>query len=201
MGRRAKIDRQSISESAMRLVAQSGPHGATMRAISADMNVNEAALYRHYKSKDEMLWSAYVRIVEEMAREKQHLANADIPFREVLREWTRLTYAYFDANADAFAYVLLLPPPRDNNATAITQEQGKIFLSLIRRAIRNKEMAVIEPKLAYSHFSGMMLNVPRLIREGTLRGPAKRYVNTVADAAWRVLQPTGLYGRITVSSS
>ena len=194
MGRRAKIDRQLITDSAMRLVAQSGPHSATMRAISADMNVNEAALYRHNKSKDEILWSAYVRIVEDMAREKQHLAKADMPFRELLREWIRLTYAYFDANPDAFAYVLLLPPPRDDNSAAITQAQGKTFLSLIRRATRNKEIAAIEPKLAFSHFSGVMLNVPRLNREGALRGPAKRYVNAVADAAWHMLQPMGLHG-------
>ena len=194
MGRHAKINRQSITDSVVRLVAQSGPHSATMRAISADMNVNEAALYRHYKSKDEILWSAYARIVEDMALEKQHLAKANMPFRELLREWIRLTYVYFDANPDAFAYVLLLPPPRDDKSAAITQAQGKAFLSLIRRAIRNKEIAVIEPKLAFSHFSGIMLNVPRLIRDGVMRGPAIRYVDAVADAVWRILLPTGMHG-------
>ena len=189
MGRPAKINRLSITACAVRLVAQSGPQGATMRAISADMAVNEAALYRHYKSKEEILWSAYARIVADMARDKQHLAKAEVPFRELLREWIRLSYVYFDANPDAFAYVLLLPPPNADSSAAVTQAQGKTFLSLLRRALRNKEIAPIAPKLAYSHFSGIMLNVPRLIREGTLRGPATRYVDDVTEAAWRVLAP------------
>jgi hypothetical protein len=43
------------------------------------------------------------------------------------------------------------------------------------------------PELALSHFTGLMLNVPRLINEGTLEGPASRYVDDVADAVWRAL--------------
>ena len=50
-------------------------------------------------------------------------------------------------------------------------------MSLLRRALRNREIAPMFPKLAYSHFSGIMLNIPRLIYEGTLRGPASTYVD------------------------
>jgi AcrR family transcriptional regulator len=188
MGRRAKITRQSISDSAIRLVVRDGAPRATIRAISAGMSVNEAALYRHYKSKEELLSSAYVGVVEEMAREKAHLAKSAMPFRELINEWIRLTYAYFDRNPDAFAYVLLLPPPNSVIASGVTKVQGKLFLALIRRAIKKGEIRPIAPKLAYAHFSGIMLSIPRLIREGALRGPAKGYVANVADAIWRVLR-------------
>jgi AcrR family transcriptional regulator len=187
MGRRPKVTRQAISDSAVRLVVQQGTRNATMRAISAGMAVNEAALYRHYKSKDEILASAYVGIVEEMAREKQHLAKSALPFRDLAREWIKLTYLYFDKNPDAFAYVLLLPPPSPVLASGITRVQGKLFLSLLRRALRNKEIRPIPAKLAYSHFSAIMLNIPRLLREGTLRGRAVHYVDDATDAVWRVL--------------
>jgi AcrR family transcriptional regulator len=189
MGRRAKVTRQAISDSAVRLVVQAGARQATMRAISAGMAVNEAALYRHYKSKDEILASAYTGIVEAMAREKQHVAKAALPFRELVREWITLTYAYFDQNPDAFAYVLLLPPPSQAIASGITRAQGKLFMSLLRRAVKNKEIRALPVKLAYSHFSGIMLNIPRLIREGTLRGRAVQYVDDAAEAVWRVLAP------------
>ncbi|MEO6023167.1 MAG: hypothetical protein ABIP64_08635 [Burkholderiales bacterium] len=65
------------------------------------------------------------------------------------------------------------------------QTPGKIFLSLLKRALRNKEIAAMDLKLAYSHFAGIMRNIPRLTREGTLRGNAARYLDTVAEAAWR----------------
>jgi len=153
------------------------------------MSVNEAALYRHYKSKEEILWDAYARIVEDMAREKRALAHSNAGFRAILREWIHLSFEYFDNNPDAFAYVLLLPPPRSVKATDIVSVQGRIFLSLVRRALRAHEIRTISLQLAFSHFSGILLNIPRLIREGILCGPARQYVDEVAEAAWRILRP------------
>ena len=60
---------------------------------------------------------------------------------------------------------------------------------LVRQALTRGEIRDISPELALCHFSGLMLNVPRLIREGQLTGPAVRYVDDVSSAAWRVLQP------------
>ena len=187
MGRHAKINRETITASAIRLVVEGGARNATIKAISAQMDVNEAALYRHFKSKEEMLSSAYVAIVEEMAQQKRHLAKSTLPFADIVREWIKLTYEFYDSNPDAFAYVLLLPPTSIANAD-ISRVQGKLFMSLLRRALRNGEIAPMLPKLAYSHFSGIMLNIPRLICEGTLRGPARDYLDDVISAVLRALE-------------
>ena len=42
------------------------------------MGVTEAAVYRHYRSKEELIWQAYKRIVEEMIREMEHLAFSTV---------------------------------------------------------------------------------------------------------------------------
>ena len=123
MGRHAKICRDTITASAIRLVVEGGARNATIKAISARMDVNEAALYRHFKSKEEILSSAYVAIVDEMANQKRHLAKSTLPFAELVREWIKLTYRYYDSNPDAFAYVLLLPPSSIANAD-VSRVQG-----------------------------------------------------------------------------
>ncbi len=187
MGRHAKINRDTIIASAIRLVVEGGTRNATIKAISAQMDVNEAALYRHFKSKEEILSSAYLAIVDEMAQQKSHLAKSRLPFADIVREWIALTYDFYDRNPDAFVYVLLLPPSSIANAD-ISRVQGKLFLSLLRRALRNGEIAPMLPKLAYSHFAGIMLNIPRLIYAGTLRGPARAYVNDAVIAVSRVLE-------------
>jgi AcrR family transcriptional regulator len=190
MGRPAKINSESIADCAVRLVVNNGHRSTTIRSISKAMGVNEAALYRYYKSKDELLWDAYARIVQKMATEKEELAKAPLRFHEKLREWVRLTFAYFDEHPDAFTYVLLLPPPVHVGETDITHTQGRIFLALAQQARARGEIRAIVPALALSHFSGILLNVPRLIQEKTLPGPASRYLDEVADAAWRILEPT-----------
>jgi AcrR family transcriptional regulator len=187
MGRRAKISRDLITASAIRLVVEGGARNATIKAISARMDVNEAALYRHFKSKEEILSSAYVAIVDEMARQKHHVAKSALTFPDLVREWIKLTYRYYDENPDAFAYVLLLPPSSIANAD-ISRVQGKLFMTLLRRALRNGEIAPMAPKIAYSHFSGIMLNIPRLIHDGTLRGPALQYLDDAVNGVLRVLK-------------
>jgi AcrR family transcriptional regulator len=193
MGRPAKISCESIAEHTVRLVAKEGLHCTTIRAISKSLNVNEAAIYRYYKSKEAIFWDAYARIVEEMIGEKRLLTESTKPFRELLSEWVLLTFTYFDRHPDAFTYVLLLPPPVELHASTSHQEiilaQGKLFMVLVRHALAKGEIRDISPELALCHFSGLMLNVPRLIREGQLTGPAVRYVDDVSSAAWRVLQP------------
>ena len=195
MGRPAKISCESIVEHTVRLVANEGLHCTTIRAISRSLNVNEAAIYRYYKSKEAIFWDAYARIVEEMIAEKQLVTESPKPFRELMSEWVLLTFTYFDRHPDAFTYVLLLPPPVELHASAKHQEillaQGKLFKVLVSLALAKGEIRDISPELALCHFTGLMLNVPRLIREGQLTGPAVRYVDDVSSAVWRVLQPVG----------
>ena len=61
----------TLTVSAIRLVVEGGARDATIKAIAAQMDVNEAALYRYFKSKVEIFSSAYVEIVDEMAQQKR----------------------------------------------------------------------------------------------------------------------------------
>jgi AcrR family transcriptional regulator len=180
--------KREIRDAAIRLVAGDGLEAATTRAIARAVGVTEAALYRHYGSKEEILWGAYRHLVEELLDEKQHLLEDDRPLRARLREWVRLTYAYYDRNPAAFTYALLIPDvaPRED---PVTQAQGRLFMAIYRDARKKGEVRPLSPKLALSHFTGVLLNVPRLINEGVLPPPASRHVDEVANAVWRLLGP------------
>lgn len=65
-------------------------------------------------------------------------------------------------------------------------------MEMIARATKAGEVREIAPEVALSHVVGMILNVPRLIHEGTLAGPALKYADEVATAAWRVLCPAAM---------
>jgi AcrR family transcriptional regulator len=184
-----KNTREELLNGTIRLVAEGGPGAARMRAIARAAGVTEAAIYKHYANKDALLGAAYRRIVDEMVAEKQHLAAGERPFRETTEMWVRLTFASFDANPDAFRYVLLTPGTRPEEDDELAGCQGQLFLDLVRRAMDAGEIPEVDPRLALSHFTGLMLNVPRMITEGTLSGPASDYVEAVVDAIWRVLGP------------
>lgn len=189
MSPRVTNRKDALLAAAVRLGAEGGQAATTIRAIARGAGVTDAAVYRHYRSKDDLLWRAYERIVEEMIREKRHLVDNGAPLREKLGEWVRLTYAYFDKNPQAFNFVLASPHIAKASDRSSTTGQGELFLSMITRAIQAGEVRPMEPVVALSHFSGVLLNVPRLINEGALEGPASAYAEEVSDAAWRIVRP------------
>lgn len=189
MRRTPRNTKAILARSIIALVAQGGEQAATIRAIADRTGVTEGAIYRHYRSKKELRWDAYKQIVEEMVHEKQHLMSSHASIRAKLHEWIRLTYAYFDRHPDAFTYVLLVPLPPALSQEQIATHQGQLFMTLMTEACATRAIRDMSPQMAMSHFTGVMLNVPRLINEGTLQGPASPRVDEVADSVWRILRP------------
>jgi AcrR family transcriptional regulator len=176
-GRRNRRD--ELVAAAVRLAARQGVHSASVRDIASEAGVTEGALYRHFDSKDDLCQQAYQQIVAEMIVRATHL-----PLCQRLSQWIRLSYEYFDGYPEAFTYVLLTP--YDFAESDITRRQGRLLTELLTAASRGGEFPESDPVLAMCHFSGIMLNVPRLINEGILEGPATRYVEDVTKAVCSV---------------
>lgn len=178
--------RDNLKDAAIRLGARDGIDGASIRTIAREVGVTEGAVYKHFANKEELIREAYTSVVEEMARDKAVLVKADLPFEHAVRAWVKLTYEYFDANQDAFTYVLLMPHRFADSLGEIYTRQGHMFRAFIVRAQENKQILAMDPDLAVAVFTGIVLNIPRLINEGALQGPALPYAPEIADAVIRV---------------
>ena len=189
MASKRQNKKQDLIDAAVRLVAKNGVRGTTVRSITQEAGVTEAALYRHYASKAELCLDIYTRIVTDMIRAKEAIASGDAPVRDQLHEWVRVSYESFDRHADAFTFVFLTPHEFTETERQIATLQGLIFTDLVERAQASGQLRRMPPELALSHFTGVMLNVPRLINEGSLEGPASRYADDVSAAIWRILEP------------
>lgn len=76
MSSREKNTKERILEEALRLFAQSGYMGTSMNDIADQLGVTKAALYKHYKSKQEILDS----IVEKMNQmDRERVKEYDMP--------------------------------------------------------------------------------------------------------------------------
>lgn len=173
--------RLELQNAAIRLGVREGIHGASVRTIAREAGVTEGALYKHFGNKDDLIREAYTAIVEEMARDKQVLLKADLPFVHALKAWVKLTFEYFDGNRDAFTYVLLMPHQMAGKLGAIYNKQGDVFRLFLEQAQERGNAKQMDTDLAYALFTGVVLNIPRLINEGVLKGPALQYGDEIAE--------------------
>lgn len=180
-----KSRRDEIVAATVRLAARQGVTGASIRQIASEAGVTEGALYRHFDSKDDLCQQAYQQIVTDMAEEKEQIVRSSEKQLSLrLRQWIHLSYGYFDQYPEAFTYVLLTS--YDFAESDIVLRQSRMLAELLAAANRDGEFPDMDPALAVSHFSGLMLNIPRLINEGTLPGPALQYVDSIASAVCAV---------------
>jgi len=175
-----KNKKANLVNAAIILFSQKGIAATSIREISSHAGVTEGAIYRHFKSKEELSWYAYKQIVEEMTREKEHLLHVAESFDMKVHEWVRLSYAYYDRAPEAFTYVLLMPEEIVELEHDVTIRQGDLFMQMFRDARAQEWVRDIPSAVALSHHTGLMLNIPRLINDDRLSGPALSYVNEVA---------------------
>lgn len=180
--------RTELLDATIRVVAREGVARATTRAIAREAGVTEGAIYRHYRSKGELREMAFAQVVDLVVREKQHLVASPDSLKQKLREWVALTYTFFDRHEDAFVYVFLRPSAGATSTQVAAWPQGELFMRMIERAQAAGEARQLALPLALSHFSGLLLNVPRLISDKLLARPAAQYVDEVAQTAWAVLR-------------
>ncbi len=173
--------RGDLRDAAIRLGARQGIHAASIRTIAREAGVTEGAVYKHFVNKDDLIRDAYTTIVNEMARDKAVLVKTELPFEHAVRAWVKLTYEYFDGNRDAFTYVLLMPHRMADTLGEIYTKQGLLFRSFIIRAQKNNQVREMDPDLAVAIFTGCVLNIPRLINEGELKGPALQYADQITE--------------------
>jgi len=82
--------REALLEAAIKVFGESGIRGATTRRISEEAGVNEVTLFRHFRSKDDLIeaaLSAYVKRIETPA-----LPDVPVDPRAELLDWCRVHY-------------------------------------------------------------------------------------------------------------
>jgi AcrR family transcriptional regulator len=186
--RKRKNRKEEIISAALSLVAKTGLGSATIRAIASLAGVTEGAIYRHFPNKESLIRSIYQRIVLDMVEAKERIADGEGTLRQKIRKWVTVTYEYYDEQPDAFIFLYLTPHKFHEVDEEIIDRQGDVFMKMIQEAQKKGEARTMKPQLALSHFTGIELNVPKLIHEGRLTPGAQQYISGVVDAILRVFE-------------
>ena len=115
-----------IEREALRLFAQKGIDGTSVKDIAGAVGVADAALYRHFASKEEIGRQIFVHHYAGLARQVAAIGAKPVPFVEKVRLLVALFCELFDAEPDVFAFILIhqhahlrfMPEAPEENAVA-----------------------------------------------------------------------------------
>jgi TetR/AcrR family transcriptional regulator len=155
--------RTQILDVAMRLFARQGFQGTTTREIAEAARVNEAIIFRHFPSKDDLYWAVIEHKIEsgnghERLRERLESTAGDVEVFAAIAQQILERQA-----KDTTMSRLLLFSGLENHRLSqrffrtYVAEYYEILAGHIRRRIRDGEFRDVDPLLAARGFLGMVV--------------------------------------------
>ena len=100
--------RQRIETAAIRLFVEHGVSDTSVRDIARAVDISEGALYRHFASKEDLVWTLFERHYVEFARRLQALAEIEGTARQKLATMIREFCRAHDDNPVLFRFLLFV---------------------------------------------------------------------------------------------
>ena len=177
VGGKAKIDRAALD-----LFAAKGVDGVSVAEIAAAANVSQGALYRHYRSKDEMAEQLFSRAYRRTGAELATLAAANMGFAARVGAMVAHFCALYDRDAALFRFMLiaqhdLLPRVDDVQAPAAVIE------AVIVDAVADGDVGAVDPVIGAAAIMGIVLQTAVFHIYGRISGTLSARASTLSRAA------------------
>jgi len=149
--------KDKILEAALNCFAQHGYSATRIRDIAERAEVSEAALYRHYESKEAVAQALFAEYLQEYSARLQQVATSQQPPQAKLQEVVRLCLATYREQPAGFSFVLLNTPTFIPRLPAGTIYPLDVVEQIISAGQRQGVVRAGQPNLLTAIFFGCIL--------------------------------------------
>jgi AcrR family transcriptional regulator len=155
--------RRQVISAAMRLFSSKGFDGTSTREIAQAAGINEALIFRHFQTKEDLYWAVVSSRIEAAGRQekiREYLRSPHLDAREVLAAIAENLLDRTSEDAD-LTRLLLFSALRNSELSENffrTYMAGiyEALASFIRQGIAKRQFRKVDPMLAARGFMGMI---------------------------------------------
>jgi len=176
-----------MERAALRLFVEKGVDGTSIRDVAAAAGVSEGALYRHYESKDALVWALFADSFVAFARKLDALQGGAADTRAKIAAMIRGVCAFHDAEPLLFRFLLFVQHGQLERVTPDMPNPIDIIAEVVRGGIAAGDIPPTDPELATAMIVGLVLQPATFAAYGRLTGPLLPHADRIAAAAWHAL--------------
>jgi len=176
--------RDRLEKAAIRLFVEKGVTETSVRDIARAVDISEGALYRHFVSKDELVWAAFERHYVEFAGRLEALARSEASTRGKLGAMIRGFCQAHDENPTLFRFLLFVQHGQLNKLAPGTPTPVDAVRAVIERGIASKEIPPQQPDLATALVFGIVLQPVTFAAYGRLPSNMTAMSERLVTATW-----------------
>jgi len=184
---KANTKRPTIVQVATSLFAARGIDGVSMRDIANAAGVREAAIYRHFASKDELTRDIFLSWYGWYCTELQRIVNGSASTLDQLREIVRHEFSAATDHSHAFVYFC------ENEARFVPElpagviSARRIFTAFIKAGQARGDVRIANPELLADMVSGALCAVALIWLRTGRRKKFETQVAEVVEGCWRMI--------------
>lgn len=186
--------RGRIERAALGLFADKGVDQTTIADIAREAGISEGAIYRHYRSKDELIWLTFSTHYRALAQRMDQLQAGEAGLRAKLRAMIEAFCLLFESDRDLFAFLLLVQHGQIPQVPKDMPTPVHVLVAMMEEAMEKGEIARGDPNLAAALVLGTVLQPATFKIYGRIGTSMRDLVATLSEAAWRVLDPKPSHG-------
>lgn len=178
--------RAPLQEAALRLFVERGIDGTGIRDLAKAAGYSEAAIYRHWTNKEQLVRSLYHEHLAEVCRILDEAIASSPRLDEQVIAATTALYLLFDEHPLVFRFVLLAKHDLDVAHDLTVRTPLDIVQGLAQRAV-DDGLSNHEPALLAAAMTGTFLETATFVLYNRLPGPLSRHGAHVARLALHLL--------------
>jgi AcrR family transcriptional regulator len=179
--------RVPLKQAALELFVEQGVHATGIRDIAKHAGCSEAALYRHWKNKDDLVVNLFTEHLAEVRGLLEQAIASGTALDAKVHAASKACYKLYDEQPQVFRFVLLVQHELSRTLPHDLRMPQDVIADMAKEAIRRGE-AKGDPVQLAAAVIGIFLETAVFVLYGRLSGPLSRYAEPVAEAALRVLR-------------
>jgi len=176
--------RHRIEEAATRLFVARGITETSVRDITREVGISEGALYRHFESKDDLVWQTFEQNYTAFARELESLAAREQTSKQKVAAMIRGFCRAHDENPTLFNFLVFVQHGQLSKLAADAPTPVTAVRAVIARAIEQREIPPQDVDLATALVLGAVLQPATFAAYGRLALKLEPVSERLIAAAW-----------------
>ena len=189
MSARGELTQGRIERAALALFAEKGVDRTTINDIARSAGIAEGTIYRHYPSKEELIWQLFSANYVLLAGRLEAMQAQRPDLRAKLKAMVGLFCALFEQDPDMFSFLLLVQHGQLPRVTPDMSTPGKVLRNALIEAMTEEEIAEQDPEVAAAMVLGLVLQPAVAKVYGRIKRPLGDFADQLAEACWRALDP------------
>ncbi len=176
---------EKIEQATMQLMAVKGIDAVSMRDISKIVGVTEPALYRHFTSKDALIWHCFTKYYDAFSAEliaAQALHDDTLTKLVVMMQ---IAAQLFDRQRDIFCFLLLTQHIQRSATEEYEVALPQLLKELVSQAVKRGEIVEQNIEISVAMLMGTVLHTASHLWYQD--EPMAPHIKTLSAACWAIL--------------